>query len=100
MHSIVSALHNAVPCYSFDQYGIRHFSQFVNKSSSKIYHILSTAGFPENRNASCRLIEMTPPAETVFNRLKSFDAERCRVFAKDYYSKYLKMMNTIESKFI
>lgn len=100
MHSIVSALHNAVPCYSFDQYGIRHFSQFVNKESSKIYHILNMAGFPENRNASCRLIEMTPSAEIIFNKLMSFDREHCRLFAEKYYQKYLEMMQTIESKFL
>ena len=100
MHSIVSALHNAVPCYSFDQYGIRHLSQFVNKESSKIYHILNTAGFPENWNASCRIIEMTPTAETIFNKLMTFDKERCHEFAKEYYRKYLKMMKTIESKFL
>lgn len=100
MHSIVSALHNAVPCYSFDQYGIRHLSQFVNKESSKIYHILNTAGFPDNRNASSRLFEMTPPAEVIFNKLLSFDKEHCRIFAEEYYHKYLQMMETIESKFI
>ncbi len=100
MHTIVSALHNAVPCYSFDQYGIRHFSQFVNKKSSKIYHILRTAGFPENRNSSCRLIEMAPSAEAVFSKLMSFDRVHCQEFAEDYYQKYLQMMNTIESKFV
>lgn len=100
MHSIVSALHNAVPCYSFDQYGIRHFSQFVNKKSSKIYHILKTAGFPENRNASCRLIEKTPTAEVIFNKLVAFDKDHCRLFAENYYQKYLRMMETIESKFV
>lgn len=100
MHSIVSALHNAVPCYSFDQYGIRHFSQFVNKQSSKIYHILSTAGFPDYRNASCRLFEMTPPAETIFNKLMSFDKVHCREFADEYYQKYVRMMEEIETTFV
>ena len=100
MHSIVSALHNAVPCYSFDQYGIRHFSQFVNKKSSKIYHILNTAGFPEYRNASCRIVEMTPSAAVIFNKLMVFDREHCREFAQGYYQKYLTMMETIESRFI
>ena len=100
MHSIVSALHNAVPCYSFDQYGIRHFSQFVNKQSSKIFHILNTAGFPKNRNASCRIIEITPKANIVFDKLMSFDKEHCRQFAEEYYKKYLRMMETIESNFI
>ena len=100
MHSIVSALHNSVPCYSFDQYGIRFLSQFVKKSSSKIYHILKTAGFPDYRNASSRLIEMTPSAEMILNKLLSFDKEHCRIFAEEYYHGYLQMMETIESKFI
>jgi hypothetical protein len=100
MHSIVSALHNSVPCYSFDQYGIRHLSQFVNKQSSKIYHILNTAGFPNYRNASCRLLEMTPPAETIFNKLMTFDKKHCSEFAEDYYQKYIRMMKTIESMFV
>ena len=52
MHPIVVSLHNAVPCYSFDNYGVVKYRYFVNDKSSKIYHILSVFGLLGNRSAS------------------------------------------------
>lgn len=100
MHTIVSALHNAVPCFSFDQYGKRLLSQFVLNRSSKIYHILKRAGFEDYRSVSVTVIDRTPSPQIVFDKLMSFDTEKCKKFAAEYYLEYLKMMSTIESKFI
>lgn len=96
MHPIVIAIHNTVPFYSFDNYGISYFRVFVNKASSKIYHILSLAGFLDNRHCDVNLLKKVPSAELVFERLISFDKRKCLNFAKSYYDKYLNMMEAIE----
>ena len=45
MHPIVVALHNAVPCYSLDYYGVRNvLGKPKKEASSKIYHILKEFG--------------------------------------------------------
>ncbi len=100
MHTIVSSLHNSVPCYSMDQYGVRVFPQTVVTRSSKIYDILSIAGFPEYRTAADLLNGKYPEPETVFDKLMRFDKNKCDLFAAAYYEKYLKMMSSIESHFI
>lgn len=100
MHTIVSALHNAVPCFSFDQYGRRILSQFVVNRSSKIYHILKRAGFEDYRSVSVTVFDRTPTPQSVFDKLMLFDTEKCKKFAAGYYQEYLKMMESIQSKFI
>lgn len=99
MHTIVSALHNAVPCYSFDQYGRRFFMQWCDDSSSKIYDILCRAGFPKARVVSGTIIDRTPKAEEVFKNLMDFDIDKCKSFAAMYQAKYNEMMNNIEKTF-
>lgn len=99
MHTIVSALHNAVPCFSLDQYGRRIFSQFEIKGSSKIFDILNAAGFSEYRSLSNTIIDKTPSPDRVFKLLMSFEVQKCQQFVLSYYEKYKRMMNTIEEKF-
>lgn len=100
MHTIVSALHNSVPCFCMDQYGRHILSQFVVKRSSKIYHILNAAGFPEYRSPSNTIIDLTPSPSKIFDLLMHFDKEKCKKFAENYYKKYQSMMRKIESSFI
>lgn len=100
MHTIVSALHNSVPCFCMDQYGRRVLGQFINKRSSKIFHILNAAGFPENRVTANTVIDFIPSPQKVFNMLMQFDREKCKRFADYYYERYLKMMSQIEDVFI
>lgn len=99
MHTIVSALHNAVPCFSMDQYGRRFLSQFVYKKTSKIYHILNAAGFPEYRSPAKTIIDLTPEPGRVFKMLMDFNKKKCKMFAQDYYNRYLKMMECITTSF-
>lgn len=96
MHSIVSALHNAIPCYSFDQYGIRYFMQWCNDRSSKIYDILNIAGFSDNRTVSGTIIDKTPPPGVVLDKILTFDRKKCETFASRYLDKYKEMMLKIE----
>lgn len=97
MHPVIVALHNGVPFFSFDNYGIVKYRFFVNKDSSKIFHILDKAGFLENR---CSILGYTPdkvsPGE-VLDRIVRFDKEKCLRFSRAYYEEYVEMMAGIES---
>lgn len=99
MHTIVSALHNGVPCYSLDQYGRRKFMQFCNDESSKIYDILSKAGFSDFRAVSGTVFNVIPAAEKVVEKLLTFDVNKCNRFADNYYKQYETMMLNIENTF-
>ena len=99
MHTIVTSLHNEVPLFCFDQYGIKTFNYYVNVNSSKIYDILKRAGFEENRAATATLHDEIPSPSFVFNKLMSFDKEKCKVFAISYYQQYQRMMQQIISLF-
>lgn len=53
MHPIVVSLHNSVPFYCFDEYGIKTFEgnwfqRKYNKETSKTYLIVKRAGLLEN----------------------------------------------------
>ena len=95
MHTIVSSLHNAVPLFCFDQYGIRHFNYYVNSESSKIYDILRRAGFEENRVATSTVYDVIPSPQYVFDMLMKFDRNKCETFAETYYQRYLNMMKNV-----
>ena len=88
MHPVVVSLHNDVPFYSFDNYGLKE-----NETSSKIYHILKKANLLENRtfiNSPCYL---PPTPQEVVSSLMTFDCTKANSFSKDYYLKYKKMMD-------
>lgn len=93
MHPIVVSLHNAVPFFSFDNYGIRKMrGLFTNEQSSKIYHILNLAGFDTHRVCSIKM-NFTPPSPLdVFNKLQTFNKKKAEEFSREYYSIYEKMM--------
>ena len=99
MHPIVVALHNSVPFYSFDNYGVVKFGFLVKEHSSKIYHILSKAGFLNNRTCARTIFNKMPKASEVYDRIKSFDKDNCSKFAHDYHQLYETMMDSIISKF-
>lgn len=100
MHPIVVALHNSIPFFSFDNYGISKFKLFVNERSSKIYHILSVAGFLENRISTRSFVKKTPTPEFVFDKLKYFDVKKCLVFADQYLVAYKDMMKNLMKQLI
>ena len=96
MHPIVVCIHNAVPFFSFDNYGTKHANGlFCDSSTSKIRHILKVANLLDCRIASNSLFRRTPSPEHVFNKLQTFDKAKCTTFAQDYLSKYNEMMTAI-----
>jgi hypothetical protein len=96
MHPIVIALHNAVPCYSFDQYGKVKLHYFVNEKSSKVYHILNQFGCLNNR-ISIQGNYTAPSVDHVLQCLEFYDKDKVREVANSYLERYKKMMLDIET---
>lgn len=98
MHPIIVCLHNSVPFYSFDQYGVREriiprlWYRFIPESS-KIYDILQRADLLSNW---CPFIDASKrnPEEVVDSVIK-FDKEKCSLFADNQYQKYASGMETL-----
>ena len=99
MHPIVVCLHNAVPCFSFDNYGIITLRTFVNERSSKIYHIMDEFGLSDNRVTSLGLRYKAPAPETVYQRMKDYDREAVATHAAGYLRDYRQMMHDILQSF-
>ena len=97
MHPIVVCLHNGVPCYSFDNYGVAHFRILIEDQSSKIYHILKEFGVISNRARSRGLFQEKPSARDVIDKLESFDKEQVLKISQEYIDRYKYMMKNIES---
>lgn len=89
MHPIVISLHNAVPCYSFDHYGLAH-----DETSSKIYHIMNRFGVLDNHIAF-RFNYTEPAVEHVLSCIDSFDKVRVAACADELLGEYLQMMTNI-----
>ena len=99
MHPIVIALHNVIPFYSFDSYGIIKYKFFVNEKSSKIYDILYNAGFLNNRISVLGKGYKCPAPEEVFYRITNFDFSKCQLFSINQQTSYNMMMQNIISVF-
>lgn len=95
MHPIVVALHNSIPFYSFDSYGILKYKLFVVDKSSKIYDVLSDAGFKKNRISILGKGYKYPTPEEVLLRITNFDIGKCNVFNTLQGERYNNMMKTI-----
>lgn len=98
MHPIVVALHNAVPVYSFDSYGITSFFGLLNiKSSSKIYHILKEFNCQKNRTTTNTRFYKLPKVSSVLQSIKSSDMNELLSISNSKYSEYNAMMKKIIS---
>lgn len=93
MHPVIVSLHNSVPFYSFDHYGILKFKIFLNQEASKISHILERAGFNDHRTSIARRINYkVPGADYILERILDFDRQKCSVFADAMREDYREMM--------
>lgn len=95
MHPIVVCLHNAVPCFSFDNYGIQKYHFFVNEKSSKIYHILHKFNLPKNRISILGRYQ-TPTVSDIIKQIDAFDKDMVKSIAIDWQDMYINMMSSIE----
>lgn len=98
MHPIVVSLHNAVPCYSLDNWGTTDFwGKKVKDGSSKVYDILSLFGLEYNRseveNGICNV-----EVDDIIRQLDDYPVEKVRIIADTLFNRYNEMMdNAISS---
>lgn len=99
MHPIVTCLHNSIPFYSFDEYGVDGEGQkaYIPKSS-KTYSIVSEAEFTENFFSYHDSTRTMPSPDEVVERIISFNRLKCQSFAKHKELEYEKgMMQVLTS---
>lgn len=95
MHPIVVSLHNAVPCYSFDNWGTRDFwGNKKNDGSSKVLDIMDSFGVGDNHTylerGSCDV-----EVEEVVKRIIGFPRDKVRIKCHEYLDRYNTMMDNI-----
>jgi len=96
MHPIVVSLHNSVPCYSFDNYGIVKWRFFTNEKSSKIYHIMNEFDLLSSRTKDIGFNRIIPNVDEVICCLDRFNKSKNSYYADLYLEKYKAMMKNIE----
>jgi len=99
MHPIVIALHNCVPFYSFDQYGVKSYLFKSNEKASKTYHILKSADMFDWRTKAIFAEMQIPSPEHVWDKLDNFDKAKCAAFAATRLAEYKDMMTRIFANF-
>lgn len=89
MHPIVVSLHNAVPFFSFDNYGFAvGNSKRLDLRSSKIFDIVRRCGFEKNYQNIVRRDRDFIQPEVVLKRLLCFDREKCNRMGRERFEKY------------
>lgn len=95
MHPIVVCLHNAVPCFSIDNWGrIDFWGNKKNDGSSKVEHIMKAFGVGMNH----RLINKSKceiTADEIIKSIKDFPKSLVQNTASGYNEKYNIMMEHI-----
>lgn len=95
MHPVVVSLHNGVPLFSFDNYGLRSLNNLISSDkSSKIRHILSLAGLLDYRISILKKDHSIAPAD-VLDKLLSFPIDKETSFAKERENAYMETMQKI-----
>lgn len=98
MHPVVVALHNSVPVYSFDHYGVTLLMKTVSlDSSSKIHHIMNAFGCLANRTSVAGRWRRIPGPDQVLARLDSFDITGCEGVAQRFSARYAAMIDKIDA---
>ncbi len=98
MHPIVVSLHNSVPFYCFDTYGVLKFANlFCNERSSKIYHILEASSLLNYRcTANTRFFSPDSP-HIIYKKILEFDRKISTEFSERMFYEYNQMMMSIEN---
>lgn len=100
MHPIIVSLHNNVPFFCFDQYGvtktiIRGIWYKYVKESSKIYDILQRADLLSNQCPYYYAKDLRP--EDVVDKFLAFDKDKCERFSQVQSQRYSEGMNKVLS---
>lgn len=77
MHPIVTCIHNEVPFYAVDYYGInyhlRYFHRFTRINTSKTYQIIKECGLTQYYGHMRGLFKRVDSPQKVFNKLNSYN---------------------------
>lgn len=93
MHPIVISLHNAVPCYSIDNWGTTNFwGKRIDDGSSKVQDILGRYGLEANRSVITDG-HCVVTADEIFKALDAFDKNKVAEISRAQYERYAKMMD-------
>lgn len=102
MHPILVCLHNAVPFFSFDEYGVKYDSRIIfpkqrkgDIASSKTYHILHAAGLENNMYSIQYSSSAIISTKQVVEHLLTFDKGKCAEFAEEQLKLYNNEMQKI-----
>jgi hypothetical protein len=96
MHPIVVCLHNKIPFFSFDNYGIKYLNGIITSDkSSKILHILKEAGLEKSRVSCISKCPFIPSPKEVFDNVRLIDVNSLSSFSERYNRSYHSMMNSI-----
>lgn len=93
MHPIVVCLHNAIPFFSFDEYGTMVKKNIFSKelrykpTSSKTYLIVGEAGLQNNLYSYQDTTEAPSPTK-IIDRILHFDTQKCLQFATRKQAEY------------
>ena len=103
MHPIVVCLHNAIPFFCFDEYGVKTQNsqskrEIYDEQTSKTYLIVNEAGFTRNLY-SYQKGDSLPTKEWVAESLFSFNRNRCEEFSKVKMKAYEEGMREIIESF-
>ncbi len=99
MHPIVVSLHEQVPFYSFDNYGLRYFNGLLKSDkSSKIKDILSQADLLTQRHVDNDKLKITISGAEVVERLKTIDKQRLKDFSVRQLATYNNMMEQVYAR--
>ncbi len=94
MHPIIVCLHNAIPCFSFDNYGILKHNTYLEESS-KIYHILKQFDLLDNRISIKSKLYNEPDCNYLIERLLKYDVNFIKKRSDEFTEKYISMMEVI-----
>lgn len=95
MHPIVVALHNAVPCFSLDFYGVRNiWGKPKKERSSKIYHILKEFGVECNYRIVVRG-KCDVKVQDIISGIINFPTHIVKQISEKKSLEYIHMMNDL-----
>ncbi len=99
MHPIVVALHNAVPCYSIDNWGTRNWlGKATDDGSSKVGDIMNICGVGENRiSIGLKGCKINP--QFIVDAIENFPKLKVEQTVSALYTNYQNMMSNILNSF-
>lgn len=94
MHPIVTCLHNNVPFYSIDNYGVQNWIGTHKMTTSKTFHIVEKAGMLSNY-FHCSAFRRVPVPSQIAAAIKNYDFDRGREFSNAQSKNFEKALKSL-----